>query len=80
MVTFGEDVVRRSAPFNAVLKRDGAWWFGWVQEVPGVNGQERTREALIDSLQIGLREMLTLNRRDAIAAAGTDYTETAISP
>lgn len=61
--------------FTAVTKQDGGWWIGWIEEVPGVNCQERTREKLLDSLRTTLAEALELNREDAIKAAASDYTE-----
>ena len=64
-----------SNTYTAVTKQDGGWWIGWIEEVPGVNCQERTREALLDSLRITLDEALELNRKDAIRAAAPDYTE-----
>ena len=42
---------------------------------PGVNCQERTRQQLLDSLKLTLKEALALNRREAIEAAAPDYTE-----
>lgn len=48
--------------YTAVVKRDGAWWIGWVEEVPGVNCQEASREELVQSLQITLQEALEMNR------------------
>ena len=65
--------------YTAVIKREGEWWIGWVEEVPGVNAQEKTRERLIESLREALREMLEFNRRDALAAAGLDYSEVKIA-
>ena len=32
--------------YTAVVKRCGEWWIGWIEEVPGVNCQERTHEEL----------------------------------
>ena len=64
-----------TTPYTAVVKRDGDWWIGWIEEVPGVNCQETSREALLESLRITLKEALDLNRRDALAAAGSDYQE-----
>jgi hypothetical protein len=29
-------------PYTAVIKHSGAWWIGWIEEVPGVNCQERS--------------------------------------
>lgn len=65
--------------YTAVVKQDGGWWIGWVEEIPGVNCQERTREALLDSLEVTLREALELNRSDAIRAAGDEFEELVIA-
>jgi hypothetical protein len=32
--------------YTAVIKQDGEWWIGWIEELPGVNCQEATREEL----------------------------------
>ena len=61
--------------WTAVVKRTDEWWIGWIEEVPGVNCQERTREELLRSLREALSEALEFNRREAIAAAGDDYGE-----
>lgn len=57
------------------MKRVGDWWIGWVQEVPGVNAQERTKDELLVSLTQALREALEFNREDARKAADSDYVE-----
>ncbi len=56
--------------YTAVIRQDGPWWIGWVEEVPGVNAQEESREALLQSLRVVLREALEFNRQDALDAAG----------
>jgi predicted RNase H-like HicB family nuclease len=61
--------------YTAVTKQDGGWWIGWIEEVPGVNCQERTRPELVQSLRTTLAEALELNREEALAAAAPDYTE-----
>lgn len=65
--------------YTAVVKQDGAWWIGWIEEVPGVNCQEATREELLESLQGTLREALEMNRSDALEAAGDGYEEQEIA-
>ena len=60
---------------TALIQRDGPWWIGWVQEVPGVNAQERTKEELLGSLRQALREALEFNREDARRSADSDYLE-----
>ena len=44
--------------FRAMIKKSGDWWIGWMIDLPGVNGQEKTREALLESLKIGAEDML----------------------
>jgi len=68
-----------SSEYKAVIKQDGDWWIGWIEEVPGVNCQEASRDELIETLHITLREVLELNRQDAIAAAGANYEEEPIA-
>jgi predicted RNase H-like HicB family nuclease len=65
--------------YTAVIKHIDKWWIGWVEEIPGVNCQERTREKLMESLRITLSEAIEFNRGDALAAAGEDYQETKIA-
>lgn len=65
--------------YTAIIKEDAGWWIGWVEEVPGVNCQEATREELVESLRVTLREALELNRSDAIEAAGDGYEELEIA-
>ena len=61
--------------YTAVTKQDGDWWIGWIEEVPGVNCQERTRDQLLASLRSTLVEALEFNRKEALAAADSVYTE-----
>ena len=64
--------------FNAIIKQDDGWWIGWVEEIPGVNSQGKTRVELLKNLRSALKEALEFNREDALAAAKTDYEEEAI--
>ncbi|MDI7266520.1 MAG: type II toxin-antitoxin system HicB family antitoxin [Myxococcota bacterium] len=65
--------------YTAVIKHSGPWWIGWIEEVPGVNCQERTREELIATLRVTLLEALEFNRRDAREAVGEGFEEEPIS-
>ena len=38
------------------------WWIGWIEEIPGVNCQERRYEELLDTLEVTLSEALELDR------------------
>jgi len=64
--------------FTAVLKKEAGWWIGWVEEIAGVNSQGKTKDELISNLESALREMLEMNRSDALNAAESDYEEAVI--
>ena len=66
--------------YNAVIRRDGQWWIGWVEEVPGVNSQGATRDELLANLREALSEALDMNRDEARRAAGQGYEEVVIQP
>ncbi|MBI3523362.1 MAG: type II toxin-antitoxin system HicB family antitoxin [Betaproteobacteria bacterium] len=65
--------------YTAVIKQDANWWIGWIEEVPGVNCQESTREALLKSLRETLIEAIELNRTDALDAVGKLFEELPIA-
>jgi predicted RNase H-like HicB family nuclease len=65
--------------YTAVVIQDGDWWVGWIEEVPGVNCQEKTYEELKKSLMVTLKEALEFNRKDALEAAGERYREEKIA-
>lgn len=44
--------------YTAVVRDCGDWWIGWIEEVPGVNCQERSLEELRASLASALAEAL----------------------
>ncbi len=61
--------------YTVIMKKDGDWWIGWIEEIPGVNCQEKTREGLLETLRITLKEALEINREEAIAAASQNFME-----
>lgn len=65
--------------YTAVVRQDGEWWIGWIEEIPGVNCQEATHDELIESLRITLREALAFNREEALSIAGAHYQEELIA-
>ena len=65
--------------YTAVIKKDADWWIGWIEEVPGVNCQERTRSQLLRTLRATLAEAIELNRQEALSAAVGEYSEETVS-
>jgi len=69
------------ATYTAVVRQDGEWWIGWVEEVPGVNSQGATREELLGNLREALAEAIEMNREEArTAAAGGAFEEVELLP
>lgn len=65
--------------YTAIVKQAGDCWVGWIEEVPGVNCQEPTRDELLTTLRITLAEALEFNRDEALGAAGADFEELPIA-
>ena len=65
--------------YTAIIQQQNGWWIGWVQEIPCVDCQERTKDELLDTLEITLHETLEYNREEAHhAAVGNQYQEITI--
>jgi predicted RNase H-like HicB family nuclease len=66
--------MRVSQTYTAAIKQAGAWWIGWIEEVPGVNCQERTREELLETLRVTLAEVaggMAVTLRNTVAGEQT---------
>jgi predicted RNase H-like HicB family nuclease len=61
--------------FTAIIKQDGEWWLGWVEEIPGANAQEETKEELLISLREAVKDILELRRGEARRQAVNNYEE-----
>ncbi len=61
------------ATYTAIIQRSGDWWIGWIQEVHGVNAQGKTREELLENLQITLEDMLELYREQSLEGVNGPY-------
>src|SRR5439155_1175103 len=64
-----------NATYTAVVKQDNGWWLGWIEEVPGVNCQEKTRQQLIETLKVTLREALEFNRNEGCTFRNRSQTQ-----
>ena len=65
--------------YTAVIRKDGDWWIGWIEEVSGVNAQEATKDELIESLKEALSDILELNREQARNQMEGEFEEIAIT-
>jgi predicted RNase H-like HicB family nuclease len=71
--------MERNMEYTAIIKKTENWWIGWIEEIPGVNCQEETREDLLQSLKQTLTEAIEFNKNDAREAAGANYKEEIIA-
>ena len=46
--------------YTAIVKQEKDWWIGWIEEVPGVNCQEKSRGELLERLLETLQEAFEL--------------------
>lgn len=61
--------------YTAIIKKEDAWWVGWIEEIPGVNCQEKSKQELLETLRVTLKEALEMNRAEALHAAASNYYE-----
>ena len=52
--------------FTAIIERDGKWFVAYCPEVPGANGQGRTKAACLKSLTQAIHLILEDRRQDAM--------------
>ena len=50
--------------YTAVVQRDGKWFTAFCPEVPGANGQGRTKTACLKSLTEAIKLMLEIQREE----------------
>lgn len=68
-----------SIEYTAIITKDEDWWLGWIEEIPGANAQERTKEELIISLKEAAKDIIELRRKQGISEMKADYEEIALA-
>jgi predicted RNase H-like HicB family nuclease len=58
--------------FTAIIERDGEWYIAYCPEVPGANGQGRTKEEARASLAAAIALILEDRREDALRGVPPD--------
>jgi predicted RNase H-like HicB family nuclease len=54
--------------FTAIVEQDGPWYIAYCAEVPGANGQGKTRQECLASLREAIALILEHRRRDTLRA------------
>lgn len=54
--------------FTAIVEQDGPWFIAYCAEVPGANGQGKTREECLSSLREAIALVLDHRREESLRA------------
>lgn len=65
--------------FTAVVERDEDWFVAFAPEVPGANGQGRTREEALESLAEAIALILEDRHADGLRGVPDDAERTTVS-
>ena len=58
--------------FTAIIEKDEDWYIAYCPEIPGANGQGKTKEECLKSLSEAIRLILDDRRRDAMRGIPQD--------
>lgn len=58
--------------FTAVVERDGEWFIAYCPEVPGANGQGKTKEEALQSLAEAIALILEGRREEGLRGVPPD--------
>jgi len=58
--------------FTAIFEQDGPWYVGYCAEVPGANGQGKTREECLANLREAIALILEHRREESLRALPPD--------
>lgn len=65
--------------FTAIIERDGEWFIAYCPEVPGANGQGRTKDEARQSLAEAIELILEDRREDGLRGAPEDAERTIVT-
>ena len=52
--------------FTAIIERDGKWYIAYCPEIPGTNGQGRTKAEALKNLAAAIALILEDRRKDGL--------------
>jgi predicted RNase H-like HicB family nuclease len=58
--------------FTAIVERDGPWYIAYCAEVPGANGQGKSREECLASLRDAIMLILEHRREESLRSLPPD--------
>jgi predicted RNase H-like HicB family nuclease len=58
--------------FTAIVEEDGPWYVAYCAEVPGANGQGKSREECLENLRAAIALILEYRREESLRALPPD--------
>jgi len=65
--------------FTAIIEKDGEWFIAYCPEIPGANGQGRTKEGCLQSLSDAISLILEDRLEDALRGVPEDATREVVT-
>ena len=65
--------------FNAIVEKDGEWFIAYCPEIPGANGQGRTKEECLKSLSDAIHLIFEDRRQDALRGIPASATQEVVT-
>ena len=65
--------------FTAIVERDGDWFIAYCPEIPGANGQGKTKDECLKNLSEAINLILEDRREDALRGIPEDATREMVS-
>ena len=65
--------------FTAIFERDAEWYIAYCPEIPGANGQGRTKDEARESLAHAIALILEDRREDALRGLPPDAEQETVS-
>ena len=65
--------------FNAIIEKDGEWYVAYSPEIPGANGQGKTKEACLKNLAEAIHLILEDRRENMLRGIPADASREVIT-
>jgi len=65
--------------FTAIIERDGAWFIAYCPEIPGANGQGKTKDECLGNLSQAIDLIMEDRREDALRGIPADASREMVS-
>jgi len=65
--------------FTAVVEKDGDWYIAYCPEIPGANGQGRTKDECRANLAEAIRLILDQRREDGLRGVPDDAAQDTVT-